>query len=98
MVKQCEKAACELHSYVSTMKYMSSKCIPSFKAMSFLVSSPDQIFRMCPADSLKERSGHAKTRARLHMAVSNWVIVSVNCIISYQHHLPKNLQAICDDA
>ena len=55
--------------------------------MSFLVSSPDQIFHIRPVDSSKKRSGHAKTRASLHMAISNWVIVGVNYVISYLQHL-----------
>ena len=53
-----------------------------------LVSSPDQIFRACPADSSKNRVWTLSLRKLGQVYIwraVNWVIVGVNYIISDQH-------------
>ena len=51
-----------------------------------LVSSPDQIFRMRPVDSSKNRVGTLSLRKLGQVYIwrsVNWVIVGVNYIISH---------------
>ena len=55
-----------------------------------IVSFPDQIFRMRPADSSKNRVWTLSLRKLGQVYIwqtGNWVIVGVNYIISYQQHL-----------
>ena len=76
----------------------------SLSLLRTLVSSPDQIFRVRPADSSKNRVWTLSLRKLGHVYIRrsvNWVIVGVNYIIRYQQRLLWRQKicklAICDD-